>query len=109
MWIDEGGRAHTVAMPDPTRVMAEDFLVSLDALLVVTQRDDVEAVVEQAAGAIFEQDLSGLSDASYEAVPAPAGLLTGRVGSLDELRDAIERVSLRWRLDAVLHLDDYLG
>ena len=53
MWIDEGGRAHTVAMPDPTRVMAEDFLVSLDALLVVTQRDDVEAVVEQAAGAIF--------------------------------------------------------
>ena len=66
-------------------------------------------VLEQAEGAIFEQDLSGLSDASFEAVPAPDGPLTGSVGSLGELREAIERVSLRWRLDAVLHLYDYMG
>lgn len=112
MWIDDDGRAHTVALPDPMVLMTEDFHVSMDAL-TETHYQQVREVLEQVEAAVFEQDLSSLASADagsrYQAASAPPGLLTGSVASPQELRQALDRISLRWRLDAVMALDDYVG
>jgi hypothetical protein len=47
-------------------------------------------------------------EAAFEGVAAPRGLLRGAVSTVQGLRDQLERMLPRWRLDAVLALGDYL-
>jgi hypothetical protein len=78
---------------------------------VATNREDVEGALEQAQARLFGLDLSSLGpsdlESAFEGVSPPPGLLTGSVGSSDELVHALDRIDLRWRLDAVMAVDDY--
>jgi hypothetical protein len=108
VWIDDDGVTHSVAQPDPTRVMSIDFRESLDRL-AVGDRQALRLVVERAEARAYETDWSDLrgSEIHVRAAP-PDGLLCGLVASPDDLERAIEQVVPRWRLDAIFALDDYL-
>lgn len=111
MWMDDQGVAHTVALPNPAEVMTDDFRRDLDAL-VATQPAEIEEVLAAAEEQIFERDLSGLAEsrtqAQFEGVTPPVGLLDGSLRTASDLSVALARVDLRWRLDAVMALTDYV-
>jgi hypothetical protein len=108
MWIDDDGVTHTVALPDPTRVMSDDFRASLDAL-VAGDRDALRVIVEHAEMRAHEADWSDLVGSEiHVAAPAPVDLLQGRLATPDDVAHAIDQVVPRWRLDVILALDDYL-
>jgi hypothetical protein len=108
MWIDENGVAHTAALPDPTEVMSADFRSSLDAL-AVRHRDALCEVVQAAEMQAYESDWTDLvASELHVGASAPPDLLQGRVTSAGDLALAIDQVVPRWRLDAIMALDDYL-
>ncbi|MBS45948.1 MAG: hypothetical protein CMH83_22800 [Nocardioides sp.] len=107
MWIDETGRGHTVALPDPTEVMSDRFRSSFDGV-IGTRGEAVVELLEVLQEEIFDQMLSLPVDAEFEQVAPPLGLLDQDVWSVEELGQYLRSVDLRWRLDAVLALDDYL-
>lgn len=111
MWIDEDGVAHTVAIPEPADLMSDDFRRDLDSL-VAGRRSEVEHVLEAAQTGIFEQDLPAVvgldGDIEFEGTPAPPELLIGELVTVHDLASALERTDLRWRLDAVLAIEDYI-
>lgn len=111
MWIDDDGVAHTVALPDPTHVMTDDFRASLDAL-ADADRGRVREILELAEMRVLEADLSHLKrpgrDAESREAAAPVGLLRGRVATPEDLARLIAQVELRWRLDAIMALFDYV-
>jgi hypothetical protein len=111
MWVDSKGVAHTVALPDPAAVMDPDFRVALSALAEHAS-DHVLGVLHECEVALFEDVAASRWDpeieALFEAVPPPAGLLTGRLASPWALRDALEGTDPRWRLDAICAVGDFL-
>lgn len=109
MWIDDDGNLHTVALPDPTDVMSDDFRAGLDAVSR-SDADSLREVVEHAEEQVYEADWHGLNT-SEELVgtPPPVDLLRGDVSTAKDVADAIEQTDLRWRLDVILALDDYLS
>lgn len=109
MWIDQAGVARTAAPVAPTDVMAEDFRTDLDALAVLDPYA-LLVVIAEADERIQEFGWSGLSTSEeYVGAPPPAGLLCGRLHGPDDVAAAIERTELRWRLDVIKALDDYLA
>jgi hypothetical protein len=108
VWVDEEGVGHTVALPDPTKVMSADFQAGLD-VLVGRERDALRSIVEHAEKRAYEADWSDLvgSEVHVEA-PAPADLLHGHPTTPDHVAHAIDQVVPRWRLDVILALDDYV-
>ncbi len=108
MWVDESGVAHTVALPDPTDVMADDFRADLD-FIALTDLDALQRVIAQAEEQVYEAGWFELSTSTefVEAAP-PIALLRGRVLSTSDVVGAIEQTDLRWRLDVIMALDDYL-
>lgn len=111
MWTDDEGIPHTVALPDPAEVMSDDFRSGLDAL-VASHLSEVEDILEVAEAQIFEGDLSALfapgRDTRFNGAAPPTGLLEGPLSTINDLQDALARVDLRWRLDAVLAVNDYI-
>ncbi|WP_210652162.1 hypothetical protein [Nocardioides sp. SYSU D00065] len=111
MWIDEQGVAHTVALPEPTDVMSDEFRASLDAILAA-DREALLLILERAEESVFEEDLAALADpekrAVFEALTPPTALLDTALDSPEALAATIEDTDLRWRLDVVLALGDYI-
>lgn len=111
MWIDDDGVAHTVALPDPTHVMADDFRTSLD-LLAEQDRPRLRDLLEVAEIRLLDADLSRLKrpahDAEFREAAAPGDLLRGRMATPEDLTRLIGQVELRWRMDAILALFDYV-
>jgi hypothetical protein len=105
--MDEGGVAHAVALPDPTQLMSGLFRASLDAL-VSMRHDEVLELLERVQEETYEQRWSIPVDPAYEHASPPQGLLDVEVWAEDDLEAALKGVDLRWRLDAVLALDDYV-
>jgi hypothetical protein len=109
MWMDAEGIAHTVALPDPTDAMSEEFRLALDRL-ISADREAIEAVVEAAEEQVYEA-LSGFvrsDEAHFEGLPAPLELLEGSPQTAHDLADLIARIDLRWRLDAVMAIVDHV-
>lgn len=108
MWVDSDGVAHTVALPEPAQAMTEHFRRGLDALLIRER-----AAVEDALAEVEQQVIVALESASSGdwpvEQPAPEGLLAGDVQEVVDLTDGLAEVDLRWRLDAVLAVEDYIG
>ena len=108
VWVDEKGVGHTVALPDPTRVMTTDFQESLDAL-IARDRDAVRTVVEQAESLAYETGWSDLvGSKTHVEAPAPADLLQGHLATPEDVGVAVDEVVPRWRLDVIMALDDYV-
>lgn len=108
MWIDDEGVVHTVALPDPTDVKSDGFRSSLDQLI----SQDSESVAEMIA---TEQDRffdgeAGTPDGNeYAGVTPPLGLLDKPVRTPEELRSTLAAVDMRWRLDVLMALEDYVS
>jgi hypothetical protein len=108
MWIDDGGVAHTVALPDPTEVMSDDFRAGLDAL-AHSDANALREVIEQAEEQIYEAGWLELStSAEYVGATPPVSLLRGHVRTARDVANAIDQTDLRWRLDVIMALDDYM-
>lgn len=111
MWIDDEGVAHTVAVPDPASLISKEFRTSLDAL-VSSHRREIEGLLSEVEAKISGDDHSGLvpsaGEAAFKDVPAPATLLQGSPRTVHDLKCALGNTSMRWRLDAVLALEDYI-
>lgn len=108
MWVDGKGVLHTVALPDPTDVMAGEFCRGLDSLLV-DEREHLRDIVEDVQTRLLEMDWSHMNRSEFdvESTP-PRDLLHGAVQTSVDVSDAIERVQERWRLDVALALEDYI-
>jgi hypothetical protein len=111
VWVDEQGVAHTVALPKPKQVMTKSFRHCVDSL-VRTERAQVETVLAAAEEAIFERGLGESIDpgteTEFEGRTPPAKVLDGVLVEAKDLTSAIDAVDIRWRLDVVLALQDYV-
>jgi hypothetical protein len=110
VWVDDEGVCHTVALPDPTVLMSEAFRASLDQLLTAA-REEVAKAVEMEEVRFYEGGLGpppNESEAHFVGV-APPELLTEPVKTIADLTSLLGRLDYRWRLDALVALDDYLS
>ncbi|WP_418057695.1 hypothetical protein [Pimelobacter simplex] len=107
MWIDSDGVSHTVAVPDPGELMDRSFHESLEALFLAGEADDLLQWVECEQEALLETGLKRTeSEGQFVGRPAPKGLLAGTFDDLAGLARVLSRIDLRWRLDALLALED---
>lgn len=110
MWIDEMGTCHTVALPDPTKLMSDAFRRSLDQLLERSQEEVVEAIhVEEMS---FYENQAPLfvwdsEEAEFVGVSPPVALMAEPLRNVADLRRVKREIDDRWRLDALAALDEY--
>ena len=108
VWIDGDGVLHTVALPDPTIVMTDEFRMSLDSV-AASHGAQLRGIVEDAQTSVYERDWSGLvMSQDLVAAAPPLDLLRGEVTDPRDVADDINRVRPEWRLDALMALDDYI-
>jgi hypothetical protein len=108
MWIDSSGVARTVALPDPTDVMSHGYRASLDAI-AHSDPDALQVVIRQAEEQVYEAGWLELSTSEeYIGTTPPAALLQGQVHSARDVANTLAQIDLRWRLDVIVALDDYL-
>lgn len=111
MWVDDRGVFHTVALPEPTDLMALDFRDSF-AVLVANDVAAVEAVVTDEADRFYKEARGYLLGTNVEfdyceLIP-PRDLVRGNVHDLSHLRRQIREVEWRWRLDVLTAIEDYV-
>jgi len=111
MWFDDDGTCHTVALPDPTELMTASFRSTLDQLLI-SQPESVSDALAVEEGRFFEEqtvvEVSTSDEPDFVGVAPPMDLLAGTVRTVAELRAGVQRIDRRWRLDALMALDDYV-
>lgn len=112
MWVDSQGVCHTAALPDPAFLMSDRFRRDLDRL-IASDLDAVEELVASEEETFFVQTSPAVAvaggESEFEGAVPPPEILNGAVASTVDLRDLIQGVSVRWRLDIILALDDYLS
>jgi hypothetical protein len=91
--------------------MSAVFRDSLDRLIAMSEEAVAEVVETEEAR--FYKDRAGArlertNEAEFAGIAAPK-VLTEPVGTIDGLRSLIRRVDYRWRLDALVALDDYVS
>ena len=110
MWVDDDGVAHTVALPKPKQLMTKSFRGSLEPV-VQSDPESVEAALETAEEQMFEVKPAAAVpavEARFEGLPPPRKILRGSVEDVADLLATLERVDPRWKLDAILALQDYI-
>lgn len=108
MWLDDAEMLHTVALPDPTALMTAGFRDGLDAIRA-KHHAVLRAALEAAEEHLYDVDWSNLPrDGVYIAAAPPNDLLHGSVITPHDVAQAIAEVDLRWRLDAVMAITDYV-
>lgn len=111
MWVDEGGVAHTVALPDPSDLMSDGIQAQLrllareDAGQLWVELDACEAQVYEE---ILARHWDPESEAEYVRAPPPVGLLAGWIATPKDLHDVLTRTDLRWRLDVICAVGDFI-
>lgn len=111
MWISSGGGINTVAIPDPTDVMTDDFAENCRIVWRKAKRrvrsnwlDRLEEkVLIEAANC---EVLSVESD--YFGAAPPREILSGTPRSLGDIARSVHAVEQRWQVDVVMALMDYL-
>jgi hypothetical protein len=110
MWIDRDGVLHTVALPDPSEVMSEEFLRDLDHLLR-DRADEVSELIaleeERLYRELLERPSMSPDDKSFRGLAPPVRLMRSSLITVEDLRTSIQAVPWRWRLDVLTALDDY--
>ena len=108
VWVDDLGVAHTASLPDPTHVLSDDFRADLDSI-ALSDPDALQDVIGLAEEQVYETGWLELSVSDeYVGATPPAALLRGRPANASDVASAIARTDVRWRLDVILALDDYL-
>lgn len=109
MWIDADGVVHTVALPDPTDVMTDRFRTSLDQLISQDSDAVAELIAEEQDRFFDGEAVTTDGEDEYASAAPPVGLLDKLVRTTEELRSTIADVDIRWRLDVLLALEDYVA
>jgi hypothetical protein len=110
MWLDELGVAHTIALPKPKVLMTKSFRGSLGAI-VRSDPHAVEAALERAEEQLFATGPIAADPAVEEqfvGLGPPRKILRGSMDDAAGLLAVLERLDHRWRLDAILALQDYI-
>lgn len=111
VWIDGDGVSHSIALPHPTDLMTDEFRTSLDVLRAQA-RPAVMQVVDDELDRFFDQDLTALSEpegvSAFEGQAPPMHLLDGQLRAPEDVRAAIANIDLRWRIDVIEALADYV-
>jgi hypothetical protein len=112
IWVSEDGVAHTVSLAKPQQLMTKKFRRALDQLHSMLPVQ-VERVLDEAEDSLFS-DGDAIPDepdvfAHYEGRPPPVKILRGHLTSPENLAASLDRVERRWRLDAVMALQDYIA
>jgi hypothetical protein len=111
MWVDEEGVAHTVALPKPQQLMTTSFRRARDELLH-SHRTRLDELLAEAEDALLTEGALAPDEpevrAHFEGRPPPVKVLRGEPETPEDLAEAIGQVEARWRLDAVLALQDYV-
>lgn len=109
MWKTPDGQAHTVALPDPTSAMTHEFIESLHALEPDACIALAEAV-EKAQGDFFDllDDVEPTEPTSPDEDGLPSEYLQGTFESAEDIAQYLNQIDVRWRLDALLAVEDYL-
>lgn len=110
MWKTPDGQAHTVALPDPTSAMTQEFIESLHAL----EPDAciaLAASVEEAQEDFFDllDDVEPTGPTSPDEDGLPGEYLQGLFESAEDIAHYLNQIDVQWRLDALLAVDDYLA
>lgn len=108
MWTDSDGVMHTVALPDPTDVMDEEFRSTL--LTLAAGENDLADQLEGLEESLYEELPSRVESPSSDHVEAapPHRLLRGRIESVHDLHACVRQLDPVWQLDAVLAIGDVL-
>lgn len=106
--IDGDGVLRTVALPDPTDVMTEQFRVGLDSIIAI-HRDPLRELVESALMRVYQRGWSHQrrQKATSGRLHLP-DVLQDEVMAPEDVARAIDEVESRWRLDAISALEDYI-
>jgi hypothetical protein len=109
MWKSFDGTAHTVALPDPTKAMTDEFVRSIEALSAADRE-----LLAEAAEDLYDS-LDEILDAmdareprSPEKDALPGKFLRGEFTSGAAVRDYLDSIDPVWRLDAYLVVEDLL-
>jgi len=109
MWVTPDGVAHTVALPDPTSAMQDNFTASITSL----SEDDRDALSRRILE--LEDEIFAFIESRDDAIPdAPNdeglldGYLQGRFESVDAISDYLGRIELPWQLDALTAVQELL-
>jgi hypothetical protein len=110
MWRTPDGRAHTVALPDPTIAMTPEFVESLRAL-EPDARIALAASLDEAQEEFFDlfHDVDPTEPASTDEDGLPGAFLQGTFGSAKDIAQYLNEIDVHWRLDALLAVEDYLS
>ena len=112
MWVDDQGVCHTVALPEPTELMSEVFLQSLNQLVSRGQEDVAEAIFSDQLRFYEERTkllVPDSNEAEFVGLSPPVDLLAAPFETLAELRRLLYEIDDRWRLDALAAIEDYLS
>lgn len=109
MWVDEAGVFQTTSLPDPALLIGES------AVLLVRnskglKRRKLQRLVDIEEDR-FMEEAQNISDiASFGSMlPYPSRPVLGKMSKISDLRTELPRVSLTWRLDAILAIDELIG
>jgi hypothetical protein len=110
MWRTPDGRAHTVALPDPTTAMTPDFVESLRAL-GPDARIALAALLDEAQEEFFDlfHDVDPTEAAPPHEDGLPGAFLQGTFGSAKDIARYLNDIDVQWKLDALLAVEDYLS
>lgn len=75
----------------------------------VNSKDHAVAAPTSTTGTNSATALHHYRGLNFEGMAPPSELLGSAIATLDELRRCILAVDRRWRLDAIVALDDYLS
>lgn len=110
MWISSDGRINTVAIPDPTDIMTDDFAKNCRIVWRKTKRrvrrnwlDRLEeGILIEAAN----REISSV-ESDFSGMPPPREILSGTPQSLEDIASSVHAVEQRWQVDVVMALTDY--
>ena len=110
MWRTSDGVTHTVALPNPAQPFTDEAAEAIRKFATAMGQDGWDALLEELADAAIaasdEHPFAAEQETEYEAAPPPIGAFTALVSDAEDLRAAVARLPWRWRLDAVLAMED---
>jgi hypothetical protein len=109
VWKTPDGRANTVALADPTSAMTKDFVESI-VRLAPEARGELAELVDRAQDEFFDvlDDIEFTELTDLEEDGLPAQYLHGSFDSAEDVALYLNQINVRWRLDALLAVEDIM-
>lgn len=109
MWRDGEGRLHTLALPDPVRAFQDDVgdLLTIDAATRAALDEVLEDAEDEVVDYWREVPVDAAAEDPFVNESAPPVVRPLSL-SPSEVAVWLGQIDLRWRLDVILALQDFL-